>query len=190
MSLLEAHRVTRSFGDFSAVREVDLSVDAGEIVGLLGANGAGKTTFIRMGLGLLPPSEGEVLLFGDPPGISGRRRIGYVPQGSGLYDDLTVRENLRFVSAAFEGGAAPDPPGLESVRERLVRELSLGMQRRVAFTAAFSHQPDLLVLDEPTSGVGALARARLWESIHAAAEQGAGVLVTTHHMGEAEQCDR
>lgn len=189
MNLLEVRSVTKRFGDFTAVESADLGVGPGEVVGLIGANGAGKTALIRMALGLLRPSRGEVLLFGQPPGISVRKRIGYVPQSLGLYEDLTVRENLQFVARAF--GV---PPGEEldgfAERDRLVGDLPLGLKRRVAFEAAFIHSPDLLVLDEPTSGVGPLARTHLWDGIRDAAERGSGVLVTTHHMNEAEQCDR
>ncbi len=152
--------VSRQFGEFTAVSEVSLQVQAGEIVGLLGANGAGKTTLIRMLLGLLPASAGEVLLFGAAPSRGTRRRIGYVPQGLGLYDDLTPEQNLEFSAAAF-GGPRPE-----------------------------SHQPDLLILDEPTSGVDPLGRARLWDTIAGAAAAGAGVLVTTHYMEEAGECAR
>jgi ABC-2 type transport system ATP-binding protein len=191
MSLLSATGACRRFGSFTAVDDVDLEVRAGEVVGLLGANGAGKTTLIRMLLGLLRPSGGELLLFGEPPSRRTRTRIGYVPQGLGLYEDLTVDENLAFVADAF--GARPPErlePELEAVRGELIAELSLGLRRRLAFAAALGHRPELLVLDEPTSGVDALGRARLWDAIRSAAEAGAGVLVTTHSMAEAEQCDR
>ena len=188
MTLLDVRRLTKRFGDFTAVDQASLSVSAGEVVGLLGANGAGKTTLIRMALGLLRPSEGEVLMFGEPPSREGRRRLGYVPQGLGLYEDLTVQENLEFVARAF--GSAPVRSSELEERDRLVGDLSLGVKRRVAFQAAFLHHPDLLILDEPTSGVGPLARTRLWDGIRVAAERGSGVLVTTHHMSEAEQCDR
>jgi len=188
--LAETHEVVRRFGSFTAVDEVSLDVGPGEVVGLLGANGAGKTTLIRMLLGLLLPTAGRVRLFGLPPSRETRRRLGYVPQGLGLYEDLTVAENLAFSAAAF----GSSPPGLEgdlaAARRELVRNLSLGYQRRVAFLAALAHRPGLLVLDEPTSGVDALGRARLWDTIRDAAEDGAGALVTTHHMEEAEHCDR
>jgi ABC-2 type transport system ATP-binding protein/ribosome-dependent ATPase len=202
--LLEAHGVTRAFGGLTAVDRVDLEVGAGEVVGLLGANGAGKTTLIRIVLGLLRPTAGEVRLLGEPPSRRSRARLGYVPQGLGLYDDLTVAENLAFTAQAF-GGHAParlEDPELEAARGDLVAGLPLGLRRRLAFAAALGHQPELLVLDEPTSGVDALGRARLWDAIRSAAEGGpvgpagdrlarrAGVLVTTHSMGEAEQCDR
>ena len=190
-ALLGATGVSRRFGSLTAVDWVDLEVGAGEVVGLLGANGSGKTTLIRMLLGLLGPSAGEVRLFGEPPSRRTRARLGYVPQGLGLYDDLTVAENLAFVAGAFgvPAGQALDPE-LEALRGEPVSGLPLGLRRRLAFAAALGHHPELLVLDEPTSGVDALGRARLWDAIRSAAEAGAGVLVTTHSMGEAEQCDR
>lgn len=178
------------FGPFTAVESVDLAVNDGEVVGLLGSNGAGKTTVIRLLLGLLRPSNGTALLFDAPPSMSTRRRVGYVPQTLGLYDDLTVQENWAFTTAAFGSGRPSLPASIAGSRDELVGSLSLGLQRRVAFAVAFSHSPELLVLDEPTSGVGPLSRARLWQDIRESAERGAGVLVTTHNMEEAEQCDR
>jgi ABC-2 type transport system ATP-binding protein len=189
--LVEARDVSQRFGDLVAVDHVDLVVWPGEIVGLLGANGAGKTTLIRMLLGLLRASEGSISLFGEPPSRATRALLGYVPQGLGLWDDLTVTENLAFAAGAF--GSRPPAvldPDLEAARDALVRELPLGLRRRLAFTAALAHGPRLLVLDEPTSGVDPLARARLWDTVHDAAGAGAGALVTTHYMEEASQCDR
>jgi ABC-2 type transport system ATP-binding protein len=186
-----AEGASRRFGDLLAVDDVHLQVGAGEVVGLIGANGSGKTTLIRLLLGLLRPTAGRVRLFGEPPSRRTRARLGYVPQSLGLYDDLTVAENLAFSAGAF---GVSDPSALQgdlaAVRDTLVHELPLGLRRRAAFAIALGHRPDLLVLDEPTSGVDPLQRARLWETIRASAEQGAGVLVTTHHMSEAEQCDR
>jgi len=187
--------VTRRFGRLTAVRDVSLEVRPGEIVGLLGANGAGKTTLIRMLLGLLPASEGEVSLFGEPPSRRTRSRLGYVPQGLGLYDDLTAAENMRFTASVFGQAASPAdayalPRQLEPYAREIVGSLPLGVQRRVAFAQALAHQPDLLILDEPTSGVDPLGRARLWETIAATADAGAGILVTTHYMEEAGECDR
>jgi len=189
-ALAETSSVTRRFGHLLAVDRVDLQVVGGEVVGLLGANGAGKTTLIRLLLGLLPASEGHVRLFGLTPSRETRRRLGYVSQGLGLYDDLTPEENLAFAHAAFGGDRGTLPAGLRPLAGVPVGRLSLGVQRRVAFAQALAHRPDLLVLDEPTSGVDPLARARLWETIRGAADAGAGVLVTTHHMDEAEECDR
>jgi ABC-2 type transport system ATP-binding protein len=188
--LLRADRVSRTFGAFTAVDDVTMRVGPGEVVGLLGANGAGKTTLIRMLLGLLATTAGEVELLGGPPDLELRRRLGYVPQGLGLYRDLTVRENLAFTAQAY-GALLPElPESLRPVAEQLVAELPLGLQRQLAFIAALAHDPEVLVLDEPTSGVDALARAALWDTIHEQAEKGVGVLVTTHNMREAEQCDR
>ncbi len=188
--LAESLAVSRRFGPLLAVDGVDLRVGPGEVVGLLGANGAGKTTLIRLLLGLLRPSAGAVRLFGEAPSRRTRRRIGYVPQGLGLYEDLTPRENLAFARAAFGGEDGELPQDLGVLADVPVGRLPLGVQRRVAFALALAHRPELLVLDEPTSGVDPLARARLWDRIRAAAEEGAGVLVTTHHMEEAEECDR
>lgn len=189
--LAEAEGVNRRFGSFTAVDDVSIQVAAGEIVGLIGANGAGKTTLIRMLLGLLEASEGYVALFGEPPSRSTRRRLGYVPQSLGLYADLTVTENLRFVANAFKDQPPETlPDELEAMRNHVVGDIGLGLQRRLAFVAALSHRPELLVLDEPTSGVDPLARSRLWDIIHEQAESGVGVLVTTHYMQEANQCDR
>ena len=188
--LLRARHVTRRFGTFTAVDDVSMHVQPGEVVGLLGANGAGKTTLIRMLLGLLPATSGGVELLGGPPDREHRRRLGYVPQGLGLYGDLTARENLSFSARAYGSAVPALPPTLAERADVLVRELPLGAQRQVAFLAALAHSPEVLVLDEPTSGVDALARAALWDTIRGQAEHGAGVLVTTHYMQEAQQCDR
>jgi ABC-2 type transport system ATP-binding protein len=188
--LAEAQRVTRRFGAFTAVAAVDLTVRPGEVVGLLGGNGAGKTTLIRLLLGLLRPSDGAVRLFGAAPSVSTRRRVGYVPQTLGLYASLTVQENWAFTATAFRLSGIRLPETITPWRHELVGRLPLGVQRQVAFAVACSHRPEVLVLDEPTSGTGPLGSARLWENIRQMATGGAGVLVTTHSMEEAEQCDR
>src|SRR5215468_11114953 len=178
-TLAATHRVSRMFGDVTAVDQASLEVRGGEIVGLLGANGAGKTTLIRM-------------LLGRTPSRSSRRRIGYVSQSLGLYADLTVEENVQFAATAFAVKPADITlhDSLSEVRHQLVGDIGLGRQHQLAFACACGHQPDLLVLDEPTSGVDTLARARLWDTIHDQAERGVGLLVTTHYMQEAQQCDR
>jgi ABC-2 type transport system ATP-binding protein/ribosome-dependent ATPase len=141
-------------------------------------------------LGLLAPTSGHIRLFGELPSRRTRARLGYVPQSLGLYEDLTVAENLAFSAAAYGSQDATLGGDLAGARDVLVRELPLGLRRRAAFAIALGHHPDLLVLDEPTSGVDPLQRARLWDTIRASAELGAGVLVTTHHLAEAAQCDR
>jgi ABC-2 type transport system ATP-binding protein len=188
--LAECVGVTCRFGQFTAVRDVTVGVRPGEIVGLLGANGAGKTTLIRMLLGLQRPTVGRVALLGEPPSRQTRRRIGYVSQGLGLYDDLTAGENAAFAAAVFGGPRAALPEDISRQTRVPVGRLPLGLQRRAAFAQALAHQPDLLVLDEPTSGVDPLGRARLWDTIARAASAGAGALVSTHHMEEAGECDR
>jgi ABC-2 type transport system ATP-binding protein len=187
---LEGRGIVRRFGYVAAVAGVDIAVDEGEIVGLVGANGAGKTTLIRVLLGLLPASEGSVSLFGGPPTREARARVGYVPQSGGLYDDLTVAENLDFVRRAYGVRSELELGELEPAAGTLGSDLSLGLRRRVSFRVAMSHNPELLVLDEPTSGVDPLQRSLLWDTIRDVAERGRGVLVTTHHMSEAGQCDR
>ena len=189
MMFVSAERVRKDFGGFTAVKDVDLTVARGEVVGLLGANGAGKTTLMKMLLGLTTPTAGRVELFGEPLGPDARKRIGYVPQGLGLYEDLTVAENLEFTAKAF-GVEVPPLGDLAVSKDVLVRDLSLGLRRRTAFLGALAHHPELLLLDEPTSGVDVLARSDLWTTIRTSAEAGAGVLVSTHHMEEADQCDR
>lgn len=188
--LLAADQVTKRFGDFTAVADVSMSVGGGEVVGLLGANGAGKTTLIRMLLGLLRPTGGSVTLFDGPPDQGRRARLGYVPQNLGLYRDLTVRENLEFSAGAY-GVAVPElPDDLAAHQNTLIGSLPLGAQRRIAFLVALAHTPDALILDEPTSGVDALSRARLWDTIRGESDRGTAVLVTTHYMEEAQECDR
>jgi ABC-2 type transport system ATP-binding protein len=187
--LVSAVGLAKVFGAKTVVDQVTIQVAPGEIVGLIGANGAGKTTVIRMLLGILETTRGEVLLFGVSPSRRARQRVGYVPQGLGLYQDMTVAENLSFVSAAYRRPAQPLGE-LAGVSAELVDRIGLGRQRQLAFICALAHAPSLLVLDEPTSGVDPIARARLWDTIHAQADRGAGVLVSTHYMQEAEQCDR
>ncbi|HEU5268090.1 MAG TPA: ABC transporter ATP-binding protein [Jatrophihabitans sp.] len=187
---LQADSVTRRFGSFTAVDAVSMQVRRGEVVGLLGANGAGKTTLIRMLLGVLATSAGRVRVLGGPPDRAHRRRLGYVPQNLGLYRDLTVAENLAFIADSYGGTVPKLPADLARYARVLVSALPLGAQRRAAFVAALSHRPEVVLLDEPTSGVDALTRARLWDTIREQADQGVAILASTHYMQEAQQCDR
>ncbi|HSJ43301.1 MAG TPA: ABC transporter ATP-binding protein [Euzebyales bacterium] len=192
MRLLRTDGVTRRFGDLAAVDAVDLAVDlavdAREVVGLLGANGAGKTTLVKVILGLLGPSAGTVELLGGPPSRDARTRIGYLPQNLGLYTDLTVTQQLRFTGRVY--GYRPELTRVPGDAGGPIGSLPLGARRLAAFAAATGHGPELLLLDEPTSGVDPLGRARLWERVREQADAGRGVLISTHHLSEAEQCDR
>ncbi len=194
--------LTRRFGSFTAVDAISLSVARGEVFGFLGANGAGKTTAIRMLIGLLEPTSGEATVAGadvrtDPEGV--RRRIGYMSQRFSLYDDLTVRENVELYGTIYglptatireRMAALLARIGLEASRDALVRSLPLGWKQQLALMVALLHQPEVVFLDEPTGGVDPITRRRFWELIYATAATGTTVLVTTHYLDEAEYCDR
>ncbi len=190
-TLVAAHDLGRTFGTFSALTAVNLKVAPGEIVGLVGGNGAGKTTLMRILLGLEQPTSGKALLMGDKPNVAARAKTGYVAQGLGLYPTLSARENLDFAAAMY-GVELPESSKTyaQELGSAPIAALPLGTRRTLAFLTATMHQPLLLIADEPTSGMDAFARVRLWQDLHALADQGTGVLVTTHHMHEAVQCDR
>lgn len=200
--VIVADRLTRRFGDFVAVDEVSFTVRRGEIFGLLGANGAGKSTTFRMLCGLLPPSEGTLQVAGfdlRQAMASARGRVGYMAQKFSLYGDLSVLQNLRFFSSAYRLQGphrqariawALEDFGLGPMADAISRELPLGYQRRLALACALMHEPEILFLDEPTSGVDPLARREFWHRINSLAETGVTALVTTHFMEEAEYCDR
>ncbi len=197
-----ARNLSRQFGAFQAVRQVDLEIRYGEVYGLLGANGAGKTTTIKMLCGLLPASGGEMRLAGQAQGFRSRevrRRIGYMSQKFTLYDDLSIIENLRFYCGVYEVPRRQraeridwvlDICGLTAQVDRLTGSLPGGWKQRVAFGASVLHAPEILFLDEPTSGVDPLARRQFWRLIADFARRGTAILVTTHYLEEAEQCDR
>lgn len=184
--LIHVQQVSKTFGDVVALDGVDLEVLSGHITGLIGGNGAGKSTLIRLILGLDQPNSGRITLFGQPPGRVTRAQIGYVPQSLGLYPTLSPEENYQFIAAIYKS-EAPDL-GLEA--NTLTGRLPLGYQRNLAVTCAFSHQPRLLILDEPTSGMDPLSRARLWKALRHGANCGIGILITTHYQDEARQCDQ
>jgi ABC-2 type transport system ATP-binding protein len=195
-------RLRRTFGAFVAVDDVSFEVEQGEIFGFLGANGAGKSTTIRMLVGALPPTSGDATVAGfsvsrDPRSV--KRRIGYVSQRFSLYPDLTVRQNLSFFGGAYgEWGSALDARideivqavELEGRLDTLTGELPGGIRQRVALGAALLHRPPIVFLDEPTAGVDPHSRRRFWDLIRTLAAEGTTVLVTTHHMDEAEHCGR
>lgn len=194
-----AENLTRRFGDFIAVDHVNFEVRAGEVVGYLGPNGSGKTTTIRMLLGLLKPSEGRASVLGFDAfhrSEEVRARAGYMSQKFALYDDLTVLENLTFYGGAYGIRETErirrtlERLGLLEHASTLTRSLSTGWRQRLALAIALVHQPALLFLDEPTSGVDPTARRAFWDLIYELAEDGVTVLVTTHYMDEAEYCER
>jgi len=197
-----ASGLTKQFGAFRAVHEVSLRVAYGEVYGLLGANGAGKTTTIKMLCGLLDPTHGEVQLAGERRKLRSsqvRQRIGYVSQRFSLYDDLPVDENLAFFAGVYGVPAAEREEkirwvlafaGLEGQAHQLVGSLPGGWKQRVAFGAAIMHEPSVLFLDEPTSGCDPVARRAFWQLINQLADAGTAILVTTHYLEEAEQCNR
>lgn len=199
---IEAEALTRRFGDFVAVKRSSFAVGSGEVFGLLGANGAGKTTTFRMLCGLLPVSGGRVRVAGVDlrhAAAKARARIGYMSQKFSLYANLSVRQNLNFFARAYglRGRAAGERIGwalrsfeLEAFETTESGTLPLGYKQRLAMAAALMHEPDILFLDEPTSGVDPLARREFWDRINVLAEGGVTVLVTTHFMEEAEYCDR
>lgn len=200
--VIEVRDLQRRYGDFYAVKRVSFNVRRGEIFGLLGANGAGKSTTFRMLCGLLPLSAGEVRVAGldlRRAASRARGRLGYMAQRFSLYVDLTVMQNLRFFASAYgmnrqrrqqRIGWALDAFELSSYRNVSAADLPLGYKQRLAMAAALMHEPDILFLDEPTSGVDPLARREFWQRINALAEAGVTVLVTTHFMDEANYCDR
>jgi ABC-2 type transport system ATP-binding protein len=195
-----ADKIGINFGDFQAVKSVSLKVGYGEIFGLLGANGAGKTTTIKMLCGLLTPSHGEMVLAGAKSDLRSsalRKRIGYMSQKFTLYDDLSVKENLEFYCGVYEVPQnerkekidwALSSCGLKGQEKLLTKSLPGGWKQRLSFAASVMHQPEILFLDEPTSGVDPLARRQLWRYIRQFARNGTAVLVTTHFLEEAEHC--
>ncbi|HEX9562762.1 MAG TPA: ABC transporter ATP-binding protein [Gemmatimonadaceae bacterium] len=195
-------QLRKTFGSIVAVEGLDLEIHRGEVFGLLGPNGSGKTTTIRMLCGLLEPTGGNATVVGvdvarDPEGV--RQRIGYMSQRYGLYDDLTVAENMRFYASMYglrgvrrqtRVEALLDDLGLRPRRSQLAGTLSGGWKQRLALACATSHQPDMLFLDEPTAGVDPASRRLFWQWIYRLARGGTTVLVTTHYMDEAERCER
>jgi len=201
-SAIRTNGLTRVFGTFTAVDHITFDVRPGEVFGFLGANGAGKTTAIRMLTGLLTPSSGEAWVAGHDvyrESEAIKRDIGYMSQRFSLYDDLTVRENIRLYGGIYDLSRAQIHDRTERILTRLglshtkndaVGALPLGWKQKLALSVALLHEPRIVFLDEPTSGVDPITRRQFWELIYETAHAGTTVLVTTHYMDEAEYCDR
>ena len=198
-AVIKVENLTRRFGDFVAVDHVNFEVNAGEVVGYLGPNGSGKTTTIRMLLGLLEPSDGNATVLGFDAFKQSeevRARAGYMSQKFAIYDDLTALENLTFYGGVYgitdkaRITRTLELVGLRGHDSTLTRSLSAGWRQRLALGIALVHEPKLLFLDEPTSGVDPTARRAFWDLIYELAESGVTILVTTHYMDEAEYCER
>lgn len=200
--VIRVEGLTKRYGKFTAVDHISFSVRRGEVFGFLGANGAGKTTAMKMLSGIVKPTEGRGFVAGMDILTQHERikgRIGYMMQKFSLYEDLTVRENIQLFAGIYGMGrraiAAKRRELLEELNfveheGTLVRELPLGWKQKLAFSVAIFHDPEVVFLDEPTGGVNPITRRRFWELIYAAASRGITVFVTTHYMDEAEYCDR
>jgi len=202
MAVIATEQLTKTFGAFTAVNAITFSVQEGEIFGFLGANGAGKTTALKMLTGLLSPTSGTATVAGfdvwkKPEQV--KRRIGYMSQKFSLYEDLTVRENIRLYGGIYGLKMAEikskttdllQKLGIERESNQRVSALPLGWKQKLAFSVALLHEPKIVFLDEPTSGVDPLARRQFWELIYEAAASGVTLMVTTHYMDEAEYCNR
>ena len=200
--VIEVEGLTKQFGDFVAVNHISFQVRKGEIFGFLGANGAGKTTAMRMLCGLSIPTSGHATVAGYDvyrQSEQVKRNIGYMSQKFALYDDLTVAENLRLFGGIYRMSRRAIKEktdqllhelGFADVRRTMVRSLPLGWKQKLAFSLAIFHDPKIVFLDEPTGGVDPITRRQFWELIYRAADRGITVFVTTHYMDEAEYCDR
>ena len=201
-NIIQVEDLTKMFGDFTAVNDITFEVKKGEIFGFLGANGAGKTTAMKMLIGILTPTSGKAQVadfdvYKNPDNI--KKNIGYMSQKFALYDDLTVKENITFFGGIYgltreqikeKRCQLVDELGLREVVNDLVSSLPLGWKQKLAFSVALLHDPKIIFLDEPTGGVDPITRRQFWEMIYKTAHNGTTVFVTTHYMDEAEYCDR
>lgn len=201
-TVIEVEKLTKKFGEFTAVDEISFKTYKGEIFGFLGANGAGKTTAMKMLIGISKPTSGEASVTGlDVYSQTDqiKRNIGYMSQRFSMYDDLTIKENITFFGGIYGLDRKTiktkiqeiiESLGLEEVANKLVGALPLGWKQKLAFSVALIHDPKIVFLDEPTGGVDPITRRQFWELIYKQASQGTTVFVTTHYMDEAEYCDR
>ncbi len=201
-NVIEVDNLSKLFGDFVAVNQISFHVKAGEIFGFLGANGAGKTTAMKMLIGISSPSSGKATVAGFDvykQAESIKKNIGYMSQKFALYDDLTVKENITFFGGIYglskkqidqKRCELVEELGLQEVTNSLVASLPLGWKQKLAFSVSLLHEPKIVFLDEPTGGVDPITRRQFWELIYKAAHNGTTIFVTTHYMDEAEYCDR
>lgn len=201
-NIIEVENLTKIFGDFTAVNAITFTVKKGEIFGFLGANGAGKTTAMKMLIGISKPSSGKAIVagfdvFSQTEDI--KKNIGYMSQKFALYDDLTVKENITFFGGIYglskkqiteKRQQLVKELGLESIVNTLVGSLPLGWKQKISFSVSLLHDPKIVFLDEPTGGVDPITRRQFWEMIYQASNRGTTIFVTTHYMDEAEYCDR
>ncbi|MCB0472837.1 MAG: ABC transporter ATP-binding protein [Flavobacteriaceae bacterium] len=200
--VIQARELTKKFGDFTAVDAITFEVAKGEIFGFLGANGAGKTTAMKMLIGILKPTSGEATVAGYDVFRQAekiKRNIGYMSQKFALYDDLTVAENISFFGGIYglsrkrikeKGKQLVDELGLSESIDTKIGSLPLGWKQKIAFSVALLHEPKIVFLDEPTGGVDPITRRQFWEMMYKTADKGTTIFVTTHYMDEAEYCDR
>lgn len=200
--MISSNNLTRKFGDFTAVDHITFEVKKGEVFGFLGANGAGKTTAMRMLTGLLVPTEGEATVAGfdvykEAENI--KKQIGYMSQKFSMYEDLTVRENIRLYGGIYglsdkqirrKSEELISMLEMRDLQNNKIGSLPLGWKQKLAFSVALIHEPKIVFLDEPTGGVDPITRRQFWEQIYKVADEGTTVFVTTHYMDEAEYCDR
>ena len=201
-NVIQVQGLTKMFGDFTAVDAITFEVKKGEIFGFLGANGAGKTTAMKMLIGISNPTSGQANVAGFNVFTHAediKKNIGYMSQKFALYDDLTVKENITFFGGIYglsrkqikeKSTVLIEELGLETVANKLVAALPLGWKQKLSFSVSLLHNPKIVFLDEPTGGVDPITRRQFWEMIYKAANQGTTVFVTTHYMDEAEYCDR
>tara|TARA_R100000353_G_scaffold52219_2_gene41556 strand:+ start:61934 stop:62665 length:732 start_codon:yes stop_codon:yes gene_type:complete len=201
-NVIQVENLSKLFGDFAAVNQISFQVKAGEIFGFLGANGAGKTTAMKMLIGISSPTSGKATVAGfdvykETESI--KKNIGYMSQKFALYDDLTVKENITFFGGIYglskkqiehKRRELVEELGLQEVTNSLVASLPLGWKQKLAFSVSLLHEPKIVFLDEPTGGVDPITRRQFWEMIYKAAHNGTTIFVTTHYMDEAEYCDR
>lgn len=201
-NIIQVKNLTKKYGNFFAVNEISFHVKKGEIFGFLGANGAGKTTAMKMLIGISKPTYGEAIVAGydvfkEPEKI--KKNIGYMSQKFALYDDLTVNENILFFGGIYglkrkiikqKTKELLTYLGIEALGKTLVSSLPLGVKQKLAFSIALIHEPKIVFLDEPTGGVDPITRRQFWEMIYEKAHEGTTIFVTTHYMDEAEYCDR